>query len=79
MHPESQRVYRVEVPKTVSPFWLLFPVNAFGEVGRSRDKFLPRISGLQDDLEGIHASIRLVCTILQKMSGGFLILRLEWV
>ena len=61
------------------PFWLLVPVNNLGKMGRSRDFSLPWSAGFQDNLEDIHAISRLMCTIFQKMLGGFLRLHLEYV
>ena len=69
-------MYHIDVSKTVGPSWLLVPVNALGNLGRSRYRSLPRSAVLQDDLEGIHAIIWLMCEIWKKMSGGFLSLHL---
>ena len=48
-------------------------------MGRSRDWSLPQSAGFQVNLEGIHVTSRTMYEILQKMSGGLLILRLAYV
>ena len=63
VNPESQSVYLVEVSKTVRAYLLKVSVNSLGKLGYSRDRSLPRSSVVQDNCEGIHAIIRLVCLI----------------
>ena len=67
VHHEYQSVNHVEVSKVVGPSWLLFPENYVGILERSIDMSPPWSSGVQANLEGIHAIIRTVCTILQKI------------
>ena len=52
--------------------WLLVPVNDLGNLGRSRDWYLPRSAGFQDNIEGIHAISRLMGAIWKKISVGLL-------
>ena len=72
-------MYRVEVSKVVGISWLFIPENAMERLGHSRDWSLPLSARVQTNLEVIHAIIRLMCEISQKISGGFLNLRLAYV
>ena len=72
-------MHHVEVSKLVSNSWLFVLENAVGRLVRSRDRSLHRSAGVQANLEGINAISRTVCESLQKMSGIFLILSLEYV
>ena len=65
--------------KVVGKSWLFVPANAVGGMGHIRDCSLPRNAEVQANLEIIHTIIRPVCASFQKISGGFLILRLEYV
>ena len=69
---ESQSVYYVEFSKVFRTSWLLVPANNVGSLGHIRDWSLPQSSVVQANLKGIHAVIRPVCAILQKLSEVFL-------
>ena len=69
-------MYCIEVSKEVGPYLLFVPAYALGGMVHIRYRSLPWSSGVQDNLEGIHAIIRPMCENLQKMSRGSLSLRL---
>ena len=63
-------MYRLEVSKVVGTSWFLVPSDALGGLVGSRNSSLPRSSGVQDNLEGVHAISQPMCEIFQEMSGG---------